>query len=84
MIEEITNFIANYFDDSLDVKAKDLLRNVMDIDQDKSDANLPEIFSRNVRYAPNEGSVRFLNHLDHRLVHAYVLPNYGLAGEYER
>jgi len=55
----------------------------MNIDQDKSDAKLPGIFSRDVRYAPNEGSVRFLNHLDHWLAHAYVLSNCVLVGEYE-
>ena len=83
-MEEITNFIANYFDDSVDVKARDLPRNVMNIDQDKSDANLLDILSRNVGYTPNDGSVRFLNHLDHRLAHAYVLLNCGLLGEYEQ
>ena len=84
LMEEITNFIANYMDDSVDVRAGDLPRNVMNIDKDKSDANLPDIFSRNVGYAPNEGMVRFLDHLDHRLAHAYVLSNCGLLGEYER
>ena len=84
LMKEITNFIVNFFDDSVDVKARDLPRNMMKIDQDKSDANLPNIFSRNVGYASNEGSVQFLNHLDHRLEHAYVLSNYGLVGEYER
>jgi len=47
-MEEITNFIANYFDDSVDVKAKDLPRNVMNVDHDKTDADLPDIFFRNV------------------------------------
>jgi len=82
-MEEITNFIANYFDDGVDVRAWDLPRNVMNIDQDKSDVKLPDIFSRNVGYAPNEGSVRFLDHLNHRLADAYVLSNCGLLGEYE-
>ena len=83
-MEEITNFIGNYFDDSVDIKAQELPRNVMNIDQDKSDANLLEIFSCNVGYFPNEGSVRFIDHLDHRLAHAYVLLNCGLVGEYGR
>jgi len=83
-MEEITNFITNYFDDSIDVRAQDLPRNVMNIEKDKSDANLPDIFSRNVGYAPNEGSVLFLDHLDHRLAYAYVSSNCGLLGEYER
>ena len=80
----MVNFIVNYFDDSVDVGAWDLPRNVINIDQDKSDASLPDIFSRNIGYAPNEGNVRFLDHLDYWLVHAYVLSNYGLVGEYER
>ena len=83
-MEEITNFIANYFDDSIDVKARDLSRNAMNIDQDKSDAEFSDIFSHNVGYAPNEGSVRFLDHLDRRLSHVYVLSNCGLLGECER
>ena len=82
-MEEITNFIATYFDDSVDVREWDLPRNVMSIDQDKSNANLLDIFSRNIGYALNEGSVQFLEHLDHRLAHAYVLSNCGLVGEYE-
>jgi len=84
LMEEVTNFITNYFDDSVDVRAQDLPRMVMNIEKDKFDANLPDIFSRNVGYAPNEGSVRFLDHTDHRLAHAYVLSNCGLLGEYER
>jgi len=84
LMEEITNFITNYFDDSVDVRAQDLPRNVMNIDKDKFDANLPDIFSRNVGYAPNKGSGGFLDDLDHRLAHAYVLSNCGLLGEYER
>jgi len=38
LVEEITNFIANYFDDSVNVKTRDLPRNVINIDRDKSDA----------------------------------------------
>ena len=82
-MEEITNFIVNYFDDSVDVRARDLPRNVRNINKDKSFVELPDIFSRNVGYAPNEGNVRFLDHLDHRLAHTYVLSNCGLLGEYK-
>ena len=77
-MEEIANFITNYFDNSVDLNARDFPRNVMNIHQDKSDANLSNIFSRNIGYAPDEGNVRFLDHLDHRLAHAYVLSNCGL------
>jgi len=84
LMEEIMNFITNYFDDSVDVRAQDLLRNVMNIDKDKSDANLLDIFSHNVGHIANEGNVRFLDHLDHRLAHAYVLSNCGLLRKYER
>jgi len=52
-MEEITNFIARYLDDSMDVKARDFPRNVFRIEQDKFDANLPEIFPSNVGHAPN-------------------------------
>jgi hypothetical protein len=83
-MEEITNFITNYFDDQVDTKARDLPRNVFRVDQDKTTACLPPIFSQNVGYAPNEGSVRFLDHRDHRVAHAYVLSNSGLLKEYER
>ena len=54
------------------------------IEQDKADAAIPLIFSRNVRYAPNKGSIQFLNHRDHRVAHAYVLSNCGLLKEYEQ
>jgi len=54
LMEEMMNSSANYFDDSVDFKARDLPRNVTRIERDKFDANVPEIFSRNVRYAPNE------------------------------
>lgn len=83
-MEEITNFVANYLDDGVDVKSRDLPRNVYRVEQDKADTSLPDIFSRNIGYAPNEGVVRFLDHLDHQLAHAYVLSNCGLVGEYER
>jgi len=72
-MEEITNFIANYFDDRVDVKAWDLPRNMIRIEQDKSDANILEIFSRNIRCAPNKGTVQFLDHLDHRVAHVYQI-----------
>ena len=84
LMEEITNFIAQYFDDSVDVRAKDLPRNVIRIEQNEADAALPLIFSRNVGYAPNEGSVQFLDHRDHCVAHAYVLLNCGLVREYEQ
>jgi len=56
-MEEITNFIANSFDDSVDTKVRDLPQNVIGIKQDKLDAIPPKIFSCNVIYAPNKGSV---------------------------
>jgi len=61
-MEEITNFIANSFDDSVDTKVRDLPQNVIGIKQDKLDAIPPKIFSCNVIYAPNKGSVWFLDH----------------------
>ena len=81
LMEEITNFVANYFDDKVDTKARDLSRNLFRVDQAEADASLPSIFSQNVGYAPSEGTVRFL---DHRVAHAYVLSNCGLLKEYER
>ena len=51
------------------------------VKQHQADANLPQIFSRNVGYAPNEGSIRFM---DHRVAHAYVLSNCGLLRDYEQ
>jgi len=84
LMEEITNFIAHYFDDSVDIKARDMPRNVIRVEQHQADANLPQIFSRNVGYAPNEGSVRFMDHRDHRVAHAYVLANCGLLTDYEQ
>ena len=44
LMEEITNFIAQYFDDNVDVRAKDLPRNVIRIEQNEVDAALPPIF----------------------------------------
>jgi len=43
LMEEITNFIV-------DVKARDLSRNVIRIEQDKFNVNLPGIFSWNIGY----------------------------------
>ena len=83
LIEEITTFIANYFDDKVDTKARDLPRNVVRVDLDNSDLALPPIFSRNVGYAPNEGTMHFLDDRDHRIAHSYVLSNCGLLSEYE-
>ena len=51
LIEEITNFIRNYFDDSIDIKARDLPWNVIRIEQDKFNTAFPIIFSHNVGYA---------------------------------
>ena len=84
LMEEITNFVANYFDDKVDTKATDLPRNLRRVDQAEADVSLPSIFSQNVGYAPSEGTVRFLDHRDHRVVHAYVLSNCELLKEYER
>ena len=61
-----------------------MLRNLIGVEQDKADASLPSIFSQNVGYAPNEGTVRFLDNRDHRVAHAYVLSNCGLLKEHER
>ena len=61
----------HYFDDKVDSKARDLLRNLIGVEQDKADASLPSIFSQNVGYAPNEGTVRFLDNRDHCVAHVY-------------
>jgi len=84
LMEEITNFVVTYFDDKVDTKATDLPRNLIRVDQAEADASLPSIFSQNIGYAPSEGTVRFLEHRDHRVAHAYVLSNCGLLKEYER
>ena len=84
LMEETTTFIANYFDDQVDIKARNLPRNVRRVDQDNSNVGLFPIFSGNVGYAPNEGTVRFLDHRDHLVAHLYVLSNCGLLSEYER
>jgi len=83
-MEEIINFIAHYFDDSADIKAGDLPRNVIRIEQDEVDAYLPAMFSRNVGYAPNEGSIWFMDHRGHRVAHVHMLSNYGLLRNYEQ
>ena len=72
-MEEITNFVTNYFDDEVDTKTRDLPRNMIRVYQAKADAG----------YAPNEGTVRFLDNRDHRVAHASVLSNCGLLKEYE-
>ena len=84
LMEEITTFIANYFDDKVDTKARDLPQNVVRVDQDNFDVALPPIFSRNVEYAPNEGTMPFLDHRDHCVAHSYVRSKCGLLSEYER
>jgi len=50
MMEEIKNFIANYFDDEIDTKARDLPRNVMRVERDKANVGLHPIFYQNVGY----------------------------------
>ena len=50
LMEEITTFIANYFDDKVDTKARDLPRNVMRVERDKANVGLHPIFYQNVGY----------------------------------
>ena len=82
-MKDITNFIANYFDDKVDTKVRYVPQNVI-VEQDKANVGLPPIFSHNVRYTSNEGTMWSLDHWDHRVAHSYVLSNCGLLMEYER
>ena len=83
MTEEISNFLAHYFGEDVDLKARDIGRNVT-VAVDGSNSNIPAIFSENVGYTTSKGNSKYLNDEDYRLAHQYVLSNCQILREYER
>jgi len=83
LTEEISNFLTHYFDENVDSKARDVGRNVR-VGLEKSNPNVPAIFSENVGYATSKGTSKYLNDKDYRFAHQYVLSNCELLREYER
>ena len=81
LTEEISNFFTHYFDDNVDSKARDVGRNVR-VGLEKSNPNVPAIFSENVGYATSKGNSKYLNDEDYHLAHQYVLSNCELLREY--
>ena len=83
LTEEISNFLAHYFDENVDVKARDVGQNVR-VGVDGSNSNIPAIFSENVVYSTSKGNSKYMNDQDYRLAHQYVLSNCELLRKYER
>ena len=79
LMEEISDFCANYFDENISTKSRDLGQNEVE-----SNPNIPDVFSMNVGYAPSEGSTRYLDERQFRVAHAYVLSNCDTLKPYER
>jgi len=83
LTEEISNFLTHYFGDNVDIKGRDVGRNVR-VGMERSNPNIPAIFSENVGYATSKGNSKYLNDQDYCLAHQYVLSNCELLREYER
>jgi len=80
----ISDFCANYFDDTFDTKSRDWGRNVTRCEQVVSNADIPDVFSMNIGHAPSQGNIRYLDDRDFRVAHAYVLSNCDILKPYER
>lgn len=83
LTEEISNFLAHYFGENVDIKARDVGRNVR-VGVNGSNSNIPAIFSENVGFATSKGKSKYLDDQDYRLAHQYVLSNCDLLRDYER
>ena len=83
MTEEISNFLAHYFGENVDIKARDVGQNVT-VGVDGGNSNIPAFFSENVGYATSKGNSKYLDDQDYHLAHQYVLSNCELLREYER
>ena len=84
LMEEISDFCANYFDESFSTKTRDWGRNVTRSDHIESNPNIPDLFSHNVGHAPSEGIIRYLDEREFAQSHAYVLSNCEILKPYER
>jgi len=83
LMEEIANFCVNYFDESVDIKTRDLGRNVTICDHMESNLNIPDLFSLNVGYAPSQGTCRYLDEREFRIAHGYVFSNCEILKPFE-
>jgi len=83
LTEEISNFLTHYFGDNVDIKARDGGCNVR-VGMERSNPNIPSIFSENVGYATYKENSKYLNNQDYHLAHQYVLSNCELLREYQR
>jgi len=72
LMQEISYFCTNYFDESIDTKSRDWGRNVTRSYPTESDPDVPELFSINLGYASSQGNIQYLDEQDFRVAHAYV------------
>jgi len=85
LTEEIANLCSNYFDESVDTKARDLGRNVnADVESGPNNIDIPELFKVDSGRVPNDGKSRFLDEKELKRAHLFVLSNTGILGDYER
>lgn len=85
LAEEIANFVANYFQDNIDTKTRDLGRNVNpDVQERANEDDIPEMFKVDVGRVSTEGKARYLDDKELERAHFFVLSNSGILGEYER
>ena len=66
LTEAISNFLADYFGEDVDIKARVVWRNVI-VGVDVSNSNIPAIFFENVGYATPKGNSKYLDDQDYRL-----------------
>jgi len=84
LMQEISYFCTNYFDESIDTKSRDWGRNVTRSYPTESDPDVPELFSINLGYASSQGNIQYLDERDFRVAHAYVFSNCDILKPYER
>ena len=82
MVEEISNFLSHYFGSHVNIKVRDLGRNVKANVDEEFNPNFPYIFSEKVRYATSKGTFKYLDDQYHNLTHQYVIPNCELSQEH--
>ena len=84
LTEEISSFLAHYFGNNVDTKARDLGQNVRIGVDEEVNPYFPSIFSENVGYATSKGASKYLDDGDYDVAHQYVLSNCELLREYEQ
>ena len=84
LTEEISDFCVVYFEENVDIKTRDLERNICPDVEENHDGQIPDVFSCNIGHASSERRIRYLNQCEYDASHVYVLSNCELTKEVKK